>query len=422
MAAKLTEVEITRPLPSVLVDGDYSALWVLVRSRGVPIGYTRIYDCTGLIVPEQLARHIADQLGSDLLKQDLRERLTADLPEEDRYEPFISVQVCTRGRPHTLKATLDSLLAVDYPRFEVLVVENSPTTDETRKLVQQYPFRYVVEPVPGHSWVRNRAIMESAGEIFAVIDDDMIADPGWLRAVADGFSDPEVMCITGLVLPLELETSAQEFFETVYHGLNFGFQRRVLTPGMERTTYWLGTHCAFRRKVFEEVGMFDVALGAPVGGGEDLDMVHRVMRAGYSCLYSTEALRFHKHRDTDEGLRRQLCGYSKAFYALIAKYLMQEPDNRLAIARFAIKCYWRWFIRRAVRRVCRRDPAPLRLIMAEGWAAFSGPWAYWRSAMHVRKLRNGPANHEAYDQAHISPQWSRSSAVAGSTEQNTRQA
>ena len=61
---------------------------------------------------------------------------------------------------------------------------------------------------------RNRAILEAKGEIIAYTDDDVVADPGWIKALATVFAeDPDVMAVTGLVVPFELETEAQVLFE-----------------------------------------------------------------------------------------------------------------------------------------------------------------------------------------------------------------
>src|SRR5690348_9913012 len=97
----------------------------------------------------------------------------------------------------------------NYPNLEILVVDNAPSSDATRDLVSaRYPrVNYVVEPRPGLDWARNRAISAASGEILAYTDDDVVVDPGWVRALARAFAeDPEAMAVTGLVVPFELET------------------------------------------------------------------------------------------------------------------------------------------------------------------------------------------------------------------------
>ena len=98
--------------------------------------------------------------------------------------------------------------------------------------------RYVGEPRPGLDWARNRVIMEAKGEIIAYTDDDVIVDAGWVSALAQIFvENSEVMAVTGLVVPYELETEAQLFLRcTVALGValnanGVGWQTLKVTGG-----------------------------------------------------------------------------------------------------------------------------------------------------------------------------------------------
>ncbi len=90
--------------------------------------------------------------------------------------PEITVAICTRGRPERLRNALRSLEDQDYPALRVLVVDNAPTDTETRRVASeqsaQLDLDYIVEPRPGLSWARNRAIDDSSSEIIAWLDDD----------------------------------------------------------------------------------------------------------------------------------------------------------------------------------------------------------------------------------------------------------
>jgi glycosyltransferase involved in cell wall biosynthesis len=132
----------------------------------------------------------------------------------------ISVVVCTRDRVLSLERTLQSLARQDYPDFEVVVIDNCSRDEGVRRVVEKSGFRYAYQERPGLDWARNLGIQVASHAIVAFIDDDALAAPGWLRGLAHGFSDPEVMAVTGLVLPAELESPAQIDFE--YYG---GWQR-----------------------------------------------------------------------------------------------------------------------------------------------------------------------------------------------------
>src|SRR4051812_35698811 len=146
--------------------------------------------------------------------------------------PPASVVIATRDGEATLAATLDSLLALDYPDFEVVEVDNASRGDGPRAVVDAYrdaarAIRYVREDRPGLAVAHNRGLAHASGEIVAFLDDDVVADPRWLAQIAKAFaSEPGVACVTGLILAAELESPAQLWIEG-YWGFNKGFERRV---------------------------------------------------------------------------------------------------------------------------------------------------------------------------------------------------
>lgn len=386
-----------------MVDVDrYEFTRVLVMRNGVPLGVVDFHGCPGIIRPEQLARAISDRFWPDLARDEVYVRLAGrSIPSERRRsranradEPFISVVVCTRDRHESIRGTLESLKALHYHNFEVLIIDNAPSGPGTRDLLRKYPFRYVLEPRPGLDWARNRGIAEAKGDIIAFIDDDAYADTGWLKGIAEGFRDPETMCVTGLVFPAELETYAQELFEIAYGGFGRGFEPLVYQPGALRKyqTCWpsigTGANMAFRREAFDRVGVFDVAfdVGTPTGGCGDLDMFRRLMRAGCRIEYRPEALVYHCHRRSMDELRRQLYGYGKSFIALQTKAFLSDPRSRLLILRYLFGPYLRWNAGRVVRRLCHRERMPMSLLLVEMWGALHGPIAYLRSRRHARKV------------------------------------
>ena len=125
----------------------------------------------------------------------------------------------THNRPDRLALCLHSLLNLRYPAYEIIVVDNAPTTAETAEVVQEMqksaPFLfYLREDRPGISWARNKGIAIAKGEIIAFTDDDVVVDPYWLTELVYAFTlSADVACTTGAILPLELETPAQLLFE-----------------------------------------------------------------------------------------------------------------------------------------------------------------------------------------------------------------
>jgi hypothetical protein len=149
---------------------------------------------------------------------------------------------------------------------ELLVVDNHPSTDATLRLVREYPaVRYIREDRPGLDVARNRAMREAMHDIIAFCDDDAVVEPEWLDGLCRNFSDPQVLCVTGLTMPLELETEAQEFFEQ-HSPFGRGF-RRVVFDGQRDNPLVVGkvgagANMALRRGILDLVGPFDEALDA----------------------------------------------------------------------------------------------------------------------------------------------------------------
>jgi hypothetical protein len=146
--------------------------------------------------------------------------------EDERFAtPSVTVVVPSAGRPELAARCVRSVLATEYPRLEVIVVDNRPEVPALRDLAASDDrVSYVPEPVRGLSNARNRGAAEASGEIIAFTDDDAVVDRLWLDRLVAEFADPAVDCVTGLVLPYALETPAQQWFEQ-WGGFGKGFRR-----------------------------------------------------------------------------------------------------------------------------------------------------------------------------------------------------
>jgi GT2 family glycosyltransferase len=251
---------------------------------------------------------------------------------------LVSVVVCTRDRPEALASALPSIQALRHRNFEVVVVDNAPTSGATAEVVTRLAgrdrrVRYVVEPRPGLSRARNRGVREARGAVVAFTDDDAVVDPSWLDAVATAFgSDGRIGCVTGPVPALDLGGDAQQQFERRVSWSGAAepvvFDLRTPPAGAPLFPYaagqfGTGANMAFRRDALETAGPFDEALGAGsrARGGEDLDMFVRVLRAGWAIAYEPAAVVRHAHRDDGEKLRQQLHGYGVGLTAYLTKQL-----------------------------------------------------------------------------------------------------
>jgi GT2 family glycosyltransferase len=292
----------------------------------------------------------------------------------------VTVAVCTRDRTAQLAECLAALCQLDYPTLDLLVIDNAPSSPATAHLVRAgYPqVRYVCEARPGLNWARNRAIAEAQGEIIAYTDDDVVVDRGWVRALAGVFAEEaEVMAVTGLVVPLELETEAQLLFEQ-YGGFGRGFARqwyRVDHVSGERAAtrhggagkFGTGANMAYRRSLFERIGGFDPALdvGTVTNGGGDLEMFFRVLKEGHTLVYEPSAIVRHCHRRDYAQLRMQIINNGMGLYAYLVRSALTYRDERWTFIRLGLWWLWRWNIRRLLISFIHRGRFPRDLILAE---------------------------------------------------------
>jgi len=327
------------------------------------------------------------------------ERLRAALSVPSPHAPTLTVAICSKDRAASVERLLGSLAALrDDPPFEILLVDNASTDDRLREIAATHAgVRYVREPLVGLDFARNRAVREARGTVVAFLDDDVLVDRNWLWAVRRAWAEnPDAGCVTGLVLPMRLETDAQILFE-----LRGGFRRgfRPFRFGAERFGedhypcgaghFGAGANMSVRRELVLRLGGFDEALdtGLPLPGGGDLDMFYRVLRSGATLVYEPQAAVHHEHRRDLAGLRRQYYTWGLGFAAFIVKSM--RSDRAMAI-RFRRMIVW-WFAhqsKRVVQRLIGREPTPLGMILGEilgGIAGLSGEYA--RSERRVAAIR-----------------------------------
>ncbi|MBA3368502.1 MAG: glycosyltransferase, partial [Geodermatophilaceae bacterium] len=255
--------------------------------------------------------------------------------------PRVSVIICTRDRPEQLRRALTAVQALSPEPDEVLVVDNASTSSATREVVQCYPgVRYAHEPRPGLSVARNRGLRETSGEVIAFTDDDAEVRPNWLAGLLAGFDAPEVMAVTGLVLPAALDTEGQLLFENHLGGFGQGYRSQLFDSafyrGMRRygVPVWrigAGASMAVRRQAFDLVGGFDERLGAGAAGcSEDSEFWYRLLAQGWRCRYEPAAVAVHHHRADRHEVRRQARAYLRGHVvALFAQHVRNQDAGNV---------------------------------------------------------------------------------------------
>ncbi len=414
MRVAVRTIELDDPLTTIGGLDGYHSVKGLVRLHRTPIGYIDLPVTNGQCSARTIRDAILNDLDAAIVRHLLIDALAnesrpdgfqpddlidAAHPSEQRTQPFVTVAVCTRDRPDDLRLCLDALARLDYPSHEVIVVDNAPSTDATQRLVASlYPnVRYVKEPRPGLDWARNRAIIESRGEIVAYTDDDVVVDPVWLSGIVDAFNDPAVMAVTGLVIPYELETEAHQLFER-YGGFGRGFERRWygqtakndphVVSFLGAGQFGTGANMAYRRELFDTIGLFDPALdvGSVTNGGGDLEMFFRVLKYGHVLMYEPSALVFHRHRREYDRLRTQLANNGIGLYSHLVRAALHFPDERGPALRLGVWWFWWWNVRRLLKSYIRPARFPRDLIVAELKGCFTGLTRYQQARKNAKQL------------------------------------
>ena len=424
----IAEVELGAELPTLRATSSetgrsYLRARCLVRLHGAPLGFVDLELGTGDVTPAEYGKAIwaslQDEISTHLRGDGLPAPDTLDphglrAPSTPHCEqersallddpPFMTVIVPTRDRPERLERCLNALIACVYPpaRYEIIVVDNCPLSDATEQLVrgldQLFPtVRYAREDRSGSASARNLGLAIAKGELVAFTDDDVRVDSNWLVELAHRFEcDPAIDCVTGLVLPVSIETQAQAWFEEYGGFSRSGFKRRLFDLGDHRPSNPLfpyspgalgtGNNMAFRRSVLHALGDFDPALGngTPAVGGVDIEVLVRLIINGRRILYEPSAFVWHEHRPEYQALRRQVFGYGVGFSAYLMKTLSTNPRLIPGLLRRLPRGLAYTLSSKSAKNQKKGANYPRELTLAELVGLLYGPLAYARSRWQFR--------------------------------------
>ncbi len=402
------------PLPDLNSDGHYRWARLLTWLHGRPLGEVALRlrqrplsagDLAAQVWPlvaDRVTKHYAGDgipppAGLPAAGLDGTGRCAGTPPDE----PPVTVVIATRDRTDSLLRCLASLSRLDYSVFDVVVADSAPCSDATEQALGQraWPFavRYVRVPRPGLALAHNAALPEVTGQIVAITDDDVEVEPGWLAALAAAFADPATTCVTGLIVPAELETPAQLLVEQA-GGFGRGYAPRAFALGMAEpgplfpfTAGRLGSgaNMAFRTEWLVSRGGFDAATGAgtPARGGDDLIAFLKVITEGGTLVYEPAAVVRHWHRRDYQGLRRQAFGYGVGFGAYLTASLCAHPALLGPMLRRTAPAVRHLLDPGSAKNENQAPGFPQELVWRERAGMLVGPFAYALSRWRYRPAR-----------------------------------
>jgi exo-beta-1,3-glucanase (GH17 family)/cellulose synthase/poly-beta-1,6-N-acetylglucosamine synthase-like glycosyltransferase len=218
-----------------------------------------------------------------------RRQRSCAIPASCTIAPFVSVHVPTHNEPaQVVMRTVQQLAALDYPNFEVIVLDNNTADPELWRPVEDFcaalgpRFRFFhMDGVRGFkAGALNAAlgVTDARAEIIAVIDCDYRVEPHWLKTIVPGFVDNDVAVVQA---PQDYRDAGESPFKTMtYEEYATFFHVGMVERNEYNAIVQHGTMTAVRRSALEQVGGW-----AEWCITEDTELGLRLLEAGYRCLY-----------------------------------------------------------------------------------------------------------------------------------------
>ncbi len=230
--------------------------------------------------------------------------------QADNSWPLISIVVCSYNGSRTLRQCLGYLQRLEYPSFEVIVVDDG-STDGTGAIAREFDVRLVQTPNGGLSRARNLGWRAARGEIVAFLDDDAAPDPHWLSYLAATFMATDFAGVGGPNISCPEDGLVAR---CVDHAP--GNPTHVLLTDRE-AEHLPGCNMAFRKSCLEAVGGFDPQFHI---AGDDVDFCWRLQQRGGRLGFHPGAMVWHHRRGTVRAFWRQQMNYGRAEAMLERKW------------------------------------------------------------------------------------------------------
>jgi len=207
--------------------------------------------------------------------------------EEDYEEPQasifpkISVLIPAYNEEDTIEETIRSVLDLDYPDFEVIVIDDG-STDGTGDKARKFPVKLLQQKNSGKAEALNNGIRQASGELIATLDADCWVDPSAARHMIGFFSDKKVMAVTPTMKVWEPKTTLEKMQKAEYTYSNLMSKIFALLDSLTVTP---GPFTIYRSSVFKELGGFN---GKALT--EDNEMALRMQSANYLIRSSKKAI------------------------------------------------------------------------------------------------------------------------------------
>ena len=262
----------------------------------------------------------------------------------------LDILLPTFNRAHLVARTLDSLLRANRPpdlAVTIYVIDNN-SADNTRKVVGEYQARsanihYLLEVEQGVSAALNSGIRAGTSELIAVLNDDEEIDPHWLEVIQKFFAETSFDFASGPYQPNWSQPKPDWItreFGAIVGWVDGGEIPREYRP--EFNAMPMGGNAVFRRRIFEKVGLYNVALGRfaqGLGCCEDEELFRRILAANFRGMYLPDLIIYHyvpPERMT-RAYHRRWCWDRGCSSGLLARGLKSNVPELFGLPRWEIR-------------------------------------------------------------------------------------
>ena len=230
-----------------------------------------------------------------------------------RDYPKASVVVCSYNGAKTLDRCLTSLKEINYPSYEVILVDDG-STDNTQEIAASHNWvKNVRQENKGLSFARNVGAHASCGDVIVYTDSDCMADPDWLYYLMGTLLSGDYAGVGGPNISPPAENWVQACVSAAPGGPNHVLLTDVVAEHIP------GCNMAFHRWAFDQVGGFDPEYRK---AGDDVDFCWRLQQSGGVIAFSPAAIVWHYRRFTLQSFRKQQEGYGEAESMLRFQHLV----------------------------------------------------------------------------------------------------
>lgn len=227
----------------------------------------------------------------------------------------VSIIIPAYNEEKYIGKTIEAALKMDYPDFEIIVVDNN-STDRTTEIAKAYPVKVLFEPNKGTQWTRECGRKAATGEIIGNIDADCIPHVDWIKVGVKYFEDPSVVTVTG---PYDYYDASP-----VFRWITLNFQRFIykLTNFVCTITgkggILTGGNCLLRHETLRKIGGYNTSI---LFYGDDTDTVKRMTEYGRAVFANDLIIASSARRFKNDGILHVLWKY---FYFFVKTIFSRE--------------------------------------------------------------------------------------------------